>query len=110
MTTPPNYPGRIWTDTSNDFAHDTMKRRVPDIIKSIQERNPDYPASVQNALTDLSREIQYNEPIQMLHPTAPDHVNWLPAVDTRRDHKWLDTDWFFAETYFYRRIIECVRW
>jgi hypothetical protein len=110
LSTPQNVPPMILTDGSNDFAHNTMAVRVPETLADIQERNPDYPRSVHAALDNLSRSIQNDEPILMLPSFAPDYAVWLPAWEAHRGHTWLNTDWFFAEKYFYRQVIECVRW
>lgn len=107
---PPNYPGRILTDGSNDFAYDTMSERVPRTLREMQERNPDLPPPVQDALTQLREEIASNAPIAMIDPLEPDYADWLPAYDERMGLTWHNVDWFFAETFYYRQLIACTRW
>ncbi|MDX1993249.1 MAG: damage-control phosphatase ARMT1 family protein [bacterium] len=103
-------PAPIRTDTSNAFAHHTMTVRVHGTIQDILDRNADYPDSIQKALRDLSAEIKADAPIPMLSPFAPDTPLWQSALDQHRHDTWLNTVWFFAETYFYRQIMERVRW
>ncbi len=103
-------PAPIRTDASNPFAHDTMIRRVPATIQDIMDRNPDYSETICRALENLSRSIQHNERIALLSSFAPDFTDWQPAFETRQNETWLNTEWFFAETYFYRQVIECIRW
>ncbi len=110
ILTPPNFPGRIRTDGSNDFAYDTMAARVPRTLREIQERNPDLPPPIQDALTQLREAIAGNAPIAMIDPLAPDYADWLPAYDARMGLTWHNVDWFFAETFYYRQLIACTRW
>lgn len=110
LNPPESRPAPIYTNMDNPFARDTMFRRVPATIKRTQHVNPDYPDSIQQSLEDLSNEIKNDDPIAMLAPLAPDYERWLTPVEIRHTETWLNTQWFFAETYFYRRLIECVRW
>jgi uncharacterized protein with ATP-grasp and redox domains len=102
-------PPMIRTDT-NAFAHNTMKVRVPRIIREVQELNPDYPATIQRALDELRQCLENDAPIPMLDLPAPDYDDWLPSYTAHEGHTWLGTDWFFAEIYFYRLLIQEVRW
>ncbi len=110
MNTPNHYPGPTLTDESNWFAHDTMTRRIPETIQSILDRNPNFSDYIVRQMKALEEEIISDQPITALPLIAPDYDFWYPALQARQTHTWLSTDWFFAETYFYRRIIEAVRW
>lgn len=105
-----DFPPPIRTDASNVFANHTMAIRVPATIREIQALNPDYPTSIQRALDDLHDAIANDAPITMLDAPAPDYAPWAQAVTVRLSESWQNTEWFFAETYFYRRVIEAVRW
>ena len=98
-------PQPIRTDASDAFAHHTMQVRVPHIIRETQRLNPDYPAAIQDALDSLCVSIENDAPI----PQIDDPV-WAAACAQHRGESWLHTEWFFAETYFYRLLIEAVRW
>lgn len=98
-------PQPIRTDESDAFAHHTMQVRVPNIIRETQRLNPDYPAAIQDALDTLRTDIEADAPI----PAIDDPV-WAAACAQHRGESWLHTEWFFAETYFYRLLIEAVRW
>lgn len=103
-------PPMIRTDFSNAFAHHTMKVRVPTTIRDVQRLNPDYPASIQSALTQLAETIEKDGHIPALESLAPDADLWAASYARHEGHTWLQTDWFFAEIYFYRLLIEKVRW
>ncbi|MCC6803725.1 MAG: protein-glutamate O-methyltransferase family protein [Anaerolineae bacterium] len=98
-------PRPIRTDGSDAFAHDTMRRRLPGIIRDTLEMNPDYPDDIRAALDRLRADLAANAPI----PHIDDPV-WGALYARHEGETWLDTEWFFAETYCYRLIIEAVRW
>lgn len=87
-----------------------MAVRVPKTIDQILDVNPAYPASIQQALTRLKHAIVNNEPIAMLDELAPDYASWRQAHLAHTGDTWLGTKWFYAETFFYRHVIQCVRW
>ncbi len=98
-------PKPIRTDTSDDFAHHTMSVRVPNIIRETQKLNPDYPESIHEALDRLRLNIERDAPI----PVIDDPV-WRILLARHAGETWLNSEWFFTETYFYRLLIEAVRW
>ncbi|HLY28387.1 MAG TPA: ARMT1-like domain-containing protein [Aggregatilineales bacterium] len=103
-------PAPIRTDSSNDFAHFSMKVRVPNILEEIQARNPDYPAPIHRALEKLSNDLANDAPIPMIGLPAPDYDDWTALYGPHAGESWLNTTWFFAELYLYRLVIEAVRW
>lgn len=100
-----NRPAPIRTDSSDAFANDTMKRRVPNIIRETQELNPDYSDEIQDALDALRQEIEGDAPIR-----AIDDPVWAALLARHAGETWLHSEWFFAEVYFYRLLIEAVQW
>lgn len=103
-------PSPIRTDGSNVFAHNTMTVRVPNIIRETQELNASLPDSFHDELDALRLALETDAPIRFLPSTAPDYDLWLDAFAVREGETWLNTEWFFAETYCYRLIMDAVRW
>jgi len=108
-------PTPIRTDASNAFASDTMKRRIPAIIDETIQLNPDYPDSIRARLETLRDDVANGEVISALDQESPDYQTWLSALQAQQamtagDLTWHNAEWFFAETYVYRRLIEAVRW
>ncbi len=103
-------PSPILTNRTNWFGHDTIAVRVPGILRDIQQRNLDYPESIQQALNRLHDTITGDAPLQMLDFPAPDYELWAAYCAERDGESWLNTVWFFAEMYFYRQVIQAVRW
>jgi uncharacterized protein with ATP-grasp and redox domains len=100
-------PAPIRTDGSNAFAAFTMKDRVPRTIAAVIESA--HPAR-KDALSRLADEVTSGAPLGALGLPAPDHATWARALHVRAGETWLATDWFFAEAFVYRRIVEACRW
>ena len=100
----------IRTDTSNAFANRTIRERIPTIIRETQQLNPDYPATIQKTLDDLHDALVNDAPISMIEQPAPDYDDWLMSYGPHEGETWQGTSWFFAELYFYRQLIQAVRW
>jgi hypothetical protein len=86
-----------------------MAVRVPAIVKGVLDKNPDYPPSVRDALARLRDELSSGAPLPPLESDAPGAGEWLAHLGERTGHGWLSTDWFFAETYAYRKLVERAR-
>ena len=112
----PNPPPAIRTDRSNAFANNTMRVRLPAIIDQTLARNPDYAPSIRRRLLQLRDEIAGGAVIQPLdREVAPDYAAWARAIEQQREIAqgelaWHNAEWFFAETYAYRCLIEAARW
>ncbi|HEV8550052.1 MAG TPA: damage-control phosphatase ARMT1 family protein [Polyangiaceae bacterium] len=106
MHEPSRYPGRIRTDTTNPFAHHTLKVRVPAIVRAVLEREPDYPRDVQAALEALALELETGAALPALTGDAPGASEFRAALAARAGDGWLSTDWLCAETYAYRQLVE----
>lgn len=109
-------PEPIRTDASNAFANNTMKVRIPDIIAETRDRNPDYPDRIKDKLTQLQARVASGERIPPLeNKTAFDYESWLTALEQQQVMvddalTWHNAQWFFAETYVYRYLMQVVRW
>lgn len=101
---------------NNDFANYTMKVRLPNIIQEISTLNPDYPDSIHEQLDALQAMVANDDVIPLLDmQTAYDYDPWMKAYEEQHtlvngDLTWHDVQWFFAETYVYRYLLEVVRW
>ncbi len=96
-------PPPIRTDTSNTFAHHTMRVRLPAMIRQVQQRNPELADTIHDALDALHDALIHNAPI----PLHSDPL-WQKLTEQHQDQTWLATDWFFAETYVYRLLIDAI--
>jgi damage control phosphatase ARMT1-like protein len=108
MHAPPGLPARIRTDSTNPFAHHTMAVRVPAIIDTVLEQNPDYEAPVVEGLLGLAAALRQNAAVPEPEPAGPALGGWRAALAERQGARWLETDWFFAENYAYRLLCDAV--
>lgn len=104
-------------DTRNAFARHTMAERIPAILRDVLASNPDYPAPIQSAVDQLGQSLLNDAPIPMLadEPAPPaDYEAWAAAYRAQRARfeplTWQHTEWFFAEMFLYRHLIQAVRW
>lgn len=87
------------------FAHYTVTVRMPDIARRTIEENQ-FEEKINSRLQNLIDEISRGRIRDLADESAPDSEAWKRYIQPYRGETWLDVPWFFAEHYFYRRIIE----
>ena len=110
MRAPNQLPPAIRSDKSNECGHHCMAVRVPKTADEVLRRNPEYHETIKDRIKALRDSIANNAELPQLVLPAPDYETWSNEVSARAGDRWQNTDWFFAETYFYRLIIEATRW
>jgi hypothetical protein len=103
-----NIPPPIMTSEPGSFARTTIVERKPQIIRQVVADNG-YPLRIVAALDTFRREIAQGR-VQHLTESAPDVALWNQEASANRDKTWLELPWYFAETYFYRRLLEAVEY
>lgn len=101
-------PAPLMTSEPGSFARKTIVERKPQIIRQVVEDNG-YPAEIVAGLAAFKREIA-SEPMRPLSEAAPDVALWNQALTAHGDMSWLEVPWYLAETFFYRRLLETVRY
>jgi uncharacterized protein with ATP-grasp and redox domains len=94
------------TSEPGSFAQRTITEGKPRNIEAALRDN-DYPPKIVSALHALRRELAL-ETIHPPDPTAPDADFWHAQWARYRGRTWLEVPWYFAEAYFYRRLLEAV--
>jgi hypothetical protein len=101
-------PPPLHTSAPGSFARDTIARRVPEILAktraNVAKAGP-LPRDVGARFDELDAELRRG-PLRALREATPDRAFWDAACAPHVGHSWLDIPWFFAETYFYRRVLE----
>lgn len=87
------------------FAHDTVVRRLPAIARRVLAENALAPEQAA-AVAALAEEIPHGPVRHLSDEGAPDAAAWAAYIAPYAGQSWLDVPWFFAETYFYRRVLE----
>ena len=99
-------PPFLMTSDPGSFARHTILERKPQIIRQVLADTAFSPAVVA-ALENFRDEIA-SRPIQPLRESAPDGTGWNQALAQYAGKTWLEIPWYFAESYFYRRLLEAV--
>jgi hypothetical protein len=94
------------TSDPGSFARRTIVERKPQIIQRVTEDN-DYPGHIVLALEAFREEIA-SQPMRPLQEEAQDVSFWNGELAAYQDRTWLEVPWYFAETFFYRRLLEAV--
>jgi uncharacterized protein with ATP-grasp and redox domains len=103
-----NYPPPLMTSEPGSFARKTIVERKPQILREVSAAYP-YPVEIEHGLRAYAREIAAL-PIAPLRENAPDVGLWNAAWAAFGGRTWLDVPWYFAESFFYRRLMEVVRY
>jgi hypothetical protein len=97
-------PPPILTSEPGSFARHTIAVRVPRIIEDTITQNH-FSAEIVGSLAALRDEI-LSGVAQPLGYDAPDREFWQQASAQYLGRSWLDVPWYWAEAYFYRRVLE----
>lgn len=101
-------PPPLMTSEPGSFARLTIVERKPQIIRQVIEDN-DYPREIVAALEAFREEIG-EQPVGLLTEAAFDAPLWNQEMAAYEGKTWLELPWYLAETYFYRRVLEAVRY
>ena len=105
---PTDLPPAIRTSDVNSFAHFTLKERVPGILRESLGLNG-FPEDIRRALEDLHLELTEGV-TREVREEAPDRAFWNAVSAPHIGRSWLDVPWYWAEAYFYRRLLEATRY
>lgn len=97
-------PGPIRGIEPDSWAEDTVSRRMPDILQRTIEDN-DFLPQVERSLIDMMQGMPDGSIVGLQDSEAPDASDWRGYVHPYLGMNWRQVPWFFAETYFYRRIL-----
>jgi uncharacterized protein with ATP-grasp and redox domains len=92
------------TSEPGSFAHNTLAVRVPAILRDTIAAN-DFSPQIVGALEELHAELLAGH-IRPLQEDTPDREYWNHISAPYIGRTWLDAPWYWAEAYFYRRVLE----
>lgn len=100
-------PSAVMVSETGSFAQYTIRERLPAIIQRVILDNSFSQSAIAN-LEALMREVLDGviRPIQK--DRGPDIASWSTYVEPFQGNSWFDTPFYFAEAYFYRRILEAI--
>ncbi len=87
------------------FTEFTVTRRMPAIARrAIAENN--FASEMNTSLENLATELPSGYLRTLFNDTGVDVSAWKKYLESYKNQRWLDVPWFFAETYFYRLILD----
>ena len=108
LVDPALLPPPLMTSEPGSFAYNTFKVRIPAIIDEIVSLNH-FPPYILSAMQVLRDEVTDGY-ITALREQTADTRFWHAAAQPWSGHSWLDAPWYWAEAYFYRRVLEATRY
>ena len=91
------------------FAYNTITERFSKIARETIQDNK-FPAQIEQNLQQLIQDLPFAQLRQLNDITAPDTGKWRKYLQPDLGKNWLEVTWFFAEMYFYRRILEATEY
>ena len=89
------------------FTENTVKFRLSKIVQRVLDEN-ELDNTAVSLIQTLADEIPYGKIRPLRDAHAPDFALWNERIAKYEGQNWLETPWFFIETYKFRRIIEAV--
>jgi uncharacterized protein with ATP-grasp and redox domains len=102
-------PDWIRTSEKDSFAEYTIKSRKPQILEKILAVNP-FTKDVEQSLLSFHDEISKKQKVKPLIETVLDQTLWNHKLQEFAASSWFDLPWYFAEAFFYRRVLESTRY
>ncbi len=101
-------PPYLMVSDTGSFAEHTILYRKPGVVTEVIDTQH-YSEEIVSELHRLIDEIR-GAPVAPLPEDARDAGRWREALAPWEGATWLQLPWFVAETYFYRRLLETVRY
>ena len=91
------------------FARRTFEVRIPAILREALDLNPAFDEEIRRNIEALHAELTAGA-IRGLIEEAPDRPFWDAAVAPYVGQNMAGVPWYWAEAYFYRRVLEATRY
>jgi uncharacterized protein with ATP-grasp and redox domains len=106
---PAAVPPLIMTSDPGSFARRTFEVRIPVILMEALALNPSFDEEIRCNIAALHEELTAGA-IRGLIEEAPDRPFWDAAAAPYVGRSWLEVPWYWAEAFFYRRVLEATRY
>lgn len=101
-------PAPLMMSEANPFAYFTLTKRMPAIVHRVISEN-DFCSKIVHKLEALIQELP-EKTVFFITNEGPDVADWKRYLQPFIGKRWIDIPWFFAEAYFYRRILEATHY
>jgi uncharacterized protein with ATP-grasp and redox domains len=86
------------------FTEFTVTQRMPGIARRVIAEN-NFSPNINESLENLANELPSGYLLPLINDTNVDFAAWEKYLEPYKGQRWVDIPWFFAETYFYRLIL-----
>ncbi|RUR74077.1 damage-control phosphatase ARMT1 family protein [Chlorogloeopsis fritschii PCC 9212] len=86
------------------FTEFTVTQRMPGIARRVIAEN-NFSPHINASLENLANELPSGYLLPLINDTNVDFAAWDKYLEPYKGQRWVDIPWFFAETYFYRLIL-----
>ncbi|MBF2004352.1 MAG: protein-glutamate O-methyltransferase family protein [Chlorogloeopsis fritschii C42_A2020_084] len=86
------------------FTEFTVTQRMPGIARRVIAEN-NFSSNINESLEHLANELPSGYLLPLINDTNVDFAAWDKYLEPYKGQRWVDIPWFFAETYFYRLIL-----
>lgn len=101
-------PPPLMTSDPGSYARSTILERKPKIIQQVIEDNS-YPEDILRSIYAFRSEIAEKNVLPLLED-ATDVEFWNNELEKYAGKTWLELPWYFAETFFYRKLLEATNY
>lgn len=102
-------PLPLMVSEEGSFAYYTITKRLPAIVKRVIAEN-DFPLFLVENLQLLAKELFDGFVRPLTKDKGPDVTTWASYIEPFQGKRWFDVPFYFAEAYFYRRILEATNY
>lgn len=102
-------PPPLMMSEPGTFAHTTLTQRWLSIGQRMIAQN-NFPPEIVENLEQLLQELPYGRVRSLKEDNGLDKAAWASYIEPFLDQRWIDVPWYFAESYFYRRILEATQY
>lgn len=86
------------------FTEFTVTQRMPGIARRVIAEN-NFSPNINQSLENLANQLPSGYLLAFEDDTGIDVGDWQKYLEPYKEQRWIDIPWFFAETYFYRLIL-----
>lgn len=91
------------------FAHLTLTQRWPQVVRRVIAENP-FPAEIVTNLEALIQDLFEGQVRLLYDDQGSDLATWAQFLQPYVGRTWREMPWWFAEVYFYRRLLEATQY
>jgi len=102
-------PPQLSVSEEGSFAHYTFTHRVPAIIQQVIAEN-EFSPSIVKQLEALSQNLLQEKVSPVNNDGGTDLAAWAKYMEPYQGKSWLDSPFYFIETYFFRRLLEIIKY